>query len=162
MNGQHARSRQRTKLLIGVVALAQAGVLVLFSATPTLRCTLRPERGDGIDCQVTARVLNLVPVVDARATGVCSVAMVASATDRSDTPPRLMFRTESGGEDLGYFSQLFAANWRALDAFARNPSTPELRLTRPLTFRTIAAHLTAVVLLLLGASMIVSGLRRSP
>jgi hypothetical protein len=143
-----------------VVALALAAVILYFSAWPTLLCTLPPERGDGVDCAISAKVLNLVPVVEARVTGVRAAAMVASATDRSRTPPRLMFVTADGSEDLGYFSQRFAADWVTIDAFARNATTPEIRLATPLTVRTVVAHVVTFVLILIGASTIVSVLLR--
>ena len=149
-----------TKILIGVVALAFAVVILYFSARPTLLCTLPPERGDGVDCAISANVLNLVQVVEARVTGVRGAAMVASATDRSRTPPRLMFVTADGREDLGYFSQPFAANWIEIDAFARNATTPELRLATPLTVRFVAAHAATFVLLLISALTITSALLR--
>ena len=160
VNARNATDQRGTKFLIGIVALGLAGVTLFFSAWPTLRCTLPPERADGVDCHIGARVLNLVSVEDARVTGVRSVVMVASARGNSDTPPRLMFVTEGGREDLGYFSQQFVADWKRLDAFARNPTMPELRLTRPVTLRTIAAHLAACVLLLISALMIVSAVGR--
>jgi hypothetical protein len=69
-----------------------------------------------------------------------------------------MFVTADGTEDLGYFSQRFAADWMTIDAFARNPTTPELRLATPLTVRAVAAHVATFVLLLIGALTIGSAL----
>ena len=160
MSPQTAPAQTGTKILIGAVALAFAVVILYFSALPTLLCTLPPERGDGVDCAISAKVLNFVSVVEARVTGVRSAVMVASATGSSRTPPRLMFVTADGTEDLGYFSQPFAADWITIDAFARNPTTPELRLAMPLTVRTVVAHVVTFVLLLIGALMIASVLLR--
>ena len=106
-----------------------------------------------MDCAVSAKALRLIPVYDARVSGVQSVEMVASATGRSRTPPRIMFVAGGTRQDLGYFSQQFAGDWKQLDEFARNPAQPELRLDKPLTVRTVAAYLAFFVLLAIGGGM---------
>lgn len=154
-------SPRGTRILIGVVALLFSAVLVYFSAAPSFVCTPGAERGPGVDCSVSARALWMFTVADDRLSGVESAEMVASATGRSRTPPRIMLVAGGTRHDLGYFAQLFARDWQAIDQFARNPASPELRLSKGLTFQAIAAHLALLFLLTIGLGMIYSGLRRS-
>lgn len=153
-----ARGSERgVKVVIGLVALVFSLVLVYFSSAPALTCTR--GSGPGVDCAVTARALWLVTVADDRLANVGSAEMVASAVGNSRTPPHLMFVAGGTRHDLGYFSQLFASEWQSVDEFARNPGAPELRLTKPLSVRTVAAHAAALFLAALGLGLIVSVVR---
>ncbi len=166
VNGHGARGKRGTKILIGVVALVFTGVLVYFSAWPTLVCTRAPGSvtpGSGVDCAISARVLYLIPIQEVRVAGIRSVTLVRSATRYSETPPRLTFHTAESTGDLGYFAQRFTGDWMTLDAFARSSDAPQLRLTLRgwrVTLRAIAAHVAAFVLLLLGGTMLISAVRR--
>jgi hypothetical protein len=147
------------KLVIGVVASAMAVILLYFSAWPTLTCTR--GSGPGVDCAVTARALGFITVADDRVTGVVGADMVASATGRSRTPPRIMFRSGGTRRDLGYFLQLFSGDQERIDEFARGSTEPQLRLTKELTFQTVAAHLAMLFLATVGIGMIVASMSRS-
>lgn len=151
-----ASNERGTRLLIGVVALLFSLVLAYFSASPELVCTR--GSGPGVDCSASARVWWMVTVAADRVDHVQGAEMVASATGRSRTPPRLMLISGGTRHDLGYFSQLFTSDWQRIDQFARNPDAPELRLGKGLTFRTIAAHLACLFLLAVGLGMIRSAL----
>ena len=158
MNGQDPASEKLTRAVIGLAMIAGAVVLLFFSAPPTLLCTRGAS--PGVDCEIHARALNLIPIRDERVRRVRSVTLVDSrATSSSDTPARLIFLTDGSARDLGYFSQRFAEDWRALDQFARRSESPEIRLTRKLGMQTIAAHLTAFFFLAVGGAMILSAFR---
>jgi hypothetical protein len=86
--------------------------------------------------------------------------MVASAVGTSRTPPRLVFRDAAADHDLGYFAQQFASGWEVVDAYARQPGAPELRLQPPFSARTAGAYAAALVLALLGLSTLASAVRR--
>jgi hypothetical protein len=151
-------SEKGSRTVIGLAALAGAVTLLYFAARPSLDCVSRPPTG--IDCSVTARVANLVTIDESHVSGVTAVAMVASATGRSRTPPRLTFVTASGNVDLGYFSQLFTRDFAALEAFVANPEPPELRLVQRVTIRTFAAHLGVLFLFVVGLGPLVTAIRR--
>ena len=96
--------------MIGLAAFAFAAVALYFSASPAITLFTRAE--SRVDCEVTAKMLNLFVVDTARVSGVREVLMIASATGRSRTPPHLNFRTDAGDVNLGYFSQRFAGEWK--------------------------------------------------
>ena len=149
---------RNAKFVIGPVAVAGSLVLLYFSAAPNLSCS-RPS-GASAECVVTAHALWSVKVAEDPVPDVEGAEMVASATGRSRTPPRLMFVSGGTRRDLGYFSQLFAGDWQAIDEFARTPSAPELRRRKPVTVRTLAAHLGALFLAVVGLGTIYSACRR--
>ena len=133
-------NQRSVRFLIGVVALTLAVTIVFFSAAPALSCSR--ASGAAAECVVSARALGLVTVAEDRVSGVDSAEMVASSTtrDSDSTPPRIMFVSSGTRHDLGYFSQLFASEWQAVDAFARNPAAPELQLVKPVTARTFGSR----------------------
>ena len=145
------------KFVIGPVAVLGSLVLLYFAAAPRLSCSRQP--GPGVECVVAADALWSLKVADDRVSNVESAEMVASATGRSRTPPRLMFVSGGTRHDLGYFSQLFASDWHTIDEFARASSAPELRLRKPITVRTIAAHLGALFLAAIGLGTTYSAFR---
>jgi hypothetical protein len=139
------------RLVIGLVALAMALVLVYFSATPSLACIAASEYAE---CTVTARVLGVVEVDRRRLPNVRSVALQRSAIGDSDTPPHLVFRDATTAHDLGYFSQRFAPQWQVLDTFVRQPTAAGVRLGEPKPVRQVAAHAAALLMGLLGVSVL--------
>lgn len=153
-----ASNERGTRIVIGLVALVLSLVLAYFSAAPSLVCSR--GAGPGVDCSASARAWWMVTIAEDRVDHVESTEMVASATGRSRTPPRIMLVSRGTHHDLGYFAQLFSSEWQTIDQYARNPEAPELRLAKGLTFRTIAAHLAFLFLLAVGLGMIYSGLRR--
>jgi len=156
------RGNQRgVRVLIGLAALAGAVTIVYFSAAPALSCSRASSAT--AECVVTARALGLMTVAEDRVAGVDSAEMVASSTtrDSDSTPPRIMFVSSGTRHDLGYFSQLFASEWQAVDGFARSPAAPELRLTKPLTARTFGSHAAALFLAAVGIGMFVTAIRHS-
>ena len=144
-------------MVIGLGALAGALTLVYFSSTPTLVCNPGAEY---VHCTVTARAFGLVEVDRGEVVDVRSVALESSATGTSRTPPRLVFKDGTASRDLGYFSQQFAADWRALDVYARRPNVARLTLARPFSGRTLGAYAATLFLGLIGVSMLVSACRR--
>jgi hypothetical protein len=151
------RRDRGSRIVIGVGALAGALTLFYFSAMPTIVCAPGAEY---VHCMVTARALGLVEVSREQVANVRAVALEASAVDRSRTPPRLVFKDHAAAHDLGYFSQRFAADWKALDVYVRRPNAAVLRLTPPFQARTLGAYAAMAVLALMGVSMLFSACRR--
>jgi hypothetical protein len=152
------RNDRGSRVVIGLGASIGSLVLLYFSATPVLVCGPGSEYAH---CTVTARALGLVEVDREQVVNVRSAALeVAAGTGTSRTPPRLVFRDSTGSRDLGYFSQRFAPDWRAVDEYVRRPNAATLRLDSPFTARTAGAYAAALVLGLLGLSTLISGLRR--
>lgn len=143
-----------SRVVIGVVALAGALTLFYFSATPTIVCAPGAEY---VHCTVTARALGLIEVDREQVVNVRSVAVEFPATADSPPPPRLVFR-DPATRDLGYFSQQFAADWQALDVYARQPDSAVLTLTPPFVGRTAAAYAAMAFLALIAVSMLASAL----
>jgi hypothetical protein len=151
------RNDRGSRVVIGLAATIGSLVLFYFSATPALVCAPGSEYPQ---CTVTALAFGRIPVARAQVTDVRSAALEASAVGASRTPPRLIFKDARGSHDLGYFSQRFASDWEAVDAYVRAPGGRELRLQPPFSARTAAAYAAVLVLALLGVSTLVSGLRR--
>jgi hypothetical protein len=157
--GMSASNQKGARVVIGIAAIAGAATLLYFSLSPAITCTRADAR---VDCEVTAKMLNVFAVDSARVSGVREVLMIESATGRSRTPPHLNFRTAAGDVDLGYFSQRFAGDWTRLDSFARESADPELTIDTGVTFRNVAAYGAALFLLLAGlAAMASSGGRHA-
>jgi hypothetical protein len=147
---------RRSRAVIGLAAVAGALVLLYFSATPTLVCAPGAEY---VHCTVTARALGVFEVARAQVADVRSAALVSSATGASRTPPRLVFTNATASHDLGYFSQRFAADWQALDAYVRQPEAAPLTLRPAFTGRTPAAYAASLFLGAIGLSALLSALR---
>ena len=150
MSGSDQRG---ARAIIGLVAILLAAVALYFSASPAITCTRAASR---VDCEVSARMLNLYVVDSARVTGVREVLLIASATGRSRPPPHLTFRTDAGDVDLGYFSQRFTGSSDQLDAFVRESADPELTIDTGITVRNVAAYAAVVFLLLCGIAALAS------
>jgi hypothetical protein len=152
------RGDRGTRVVIGVAAVAGALTLFYFSATPTVVCAPGAEY---VHCTVTARALGLVEVDREQVVDVRSVALVSAAIGGSRTPPRLVFRDATASHDLGYFSQQFAADWEALDVYARRPNAAVLTLTPPFVWRTVSAYAAMAFLGLVGVLTLATALRGS-
>lgn len=152
------RNDRGSRVAIGLAATIGSLVLLYFSATPALVCAPGAEY---VHCTVTARALGLVEVDREQVVNVRSAALeIAAGTGTSRTPPRLVFKDPAASHDLGYFSQRFAPDWRAVDEYARRPNAATLRLEPPFAARTAGAYAAALVLALLGVSTLVSAVRR--
>ena len=147
-----------SRVVIGLGALAGSLTLLYFSATPTIVCGPGAEY---VHCTVTAHALGLIEVDRGQVTNVRSVALESSATGASRTPPRLVFKDGMASRDLGYFSQQFAGDWRALDVYARRPNAAVFTQRRPFSARTVGAYAATLVLGLMGVSMLFSACRRA-
>ena len=148
-----AGNKQGTRAIIGLAAFGLGAVLLYFSASPAITCTRADSR---VECEVTAKVLNVYVIDSARVTGVREVLMIASATRGSRTPPHLNFRTDAGDVDLGYFSQRFATSWDALNVFVQESADPVLTMETGVTFQNVTAYAAVLFLLLCGVAMMAS------
>jgi hypothetical protein len=146
------------RVVIGLAFVAGSLVLLYFSSTPSLTCVAASEYAE---CTVTARMAGAIEVDRRQLTGVRSVGLQRTAIGSSDTPPHLVFRDATTAHDLGYFSQRFAPQWQVLDAFVRQPTAAGVRLGEPRPVRQVAAHAAALLMILLGLSMLWSARRRA-
>lgn len=157
------RSKAPLFLLIGGAFLAGAAVLAWFSSVAVL--DLVRTGPASVTATIESRLLGVARVSSRSIEGVRSARLQGSREpgSRSKTPDRLLFDTGAGPVDLGYDQQLFARDFAQIDAFFRDASRRDLRLSSTgggnESFRFLAAQLMVAGLGAIGALLLGMGFR---
>jgi hypothetical protein len=149
------------RILIGIVCLVFVTVIAWFSSIATMR--LSRSAPGGVTCSIEMKALGLIPFSRVEIGDVLSASLVRSRAEgsRSHTPDRLVFVTDAGPVDAGYFQQLFTRDLPGIDAFLKSPSDRELTISSVARWkergRFVLAQLATALLALCGVLLIKSG-----